>query len=90
MSHDERAEGHGCTGHGCPACAEEALASLKEDLSVARQSLYEVVGQRNDALAVIAKLKRALNTLARWQIDHAPHGDGDMCDFAENALKEVS
>ena len=29
---DERAEGHGCTGYGCPACAEEDandLASLR-------------------------------------------------------------
>ena len=37
---------------------EQVRDSLRVDLSVARQSLYEVVGQRNSLLARVALLER--------------------------------
>jgi hypothetical protein len=74
MTRDELAELHmikggpaltfpGCFKAGFDARDEE-VASLKEDLSVARQSLYEVVDQRNALFSENKRLRDALEFIA--------------------------
>ena len=38
-------------------------------------------------IAAAPELLKALRTLARWQIDRRGGGVGEMCDFAEDAIR---
>jgi hypothetical protein len=63
----------------------DRIELLREAVELEAARIKEILRIR----AENKKLKKALETLARWQVDHAPGGDGAMCDFAEAALKEI-
>ena len=54
-------------------------ATLRVDLSVARQSLYEVADQRNKAYARVAELEREVDVLRRY-------GNKDCTNMADVVL----
>ena len=87
MSHDERAEGHGCTGFGCGACEEEyqrrAVAAgarmAVEQLAIAHTKIKQLETALRDACMEHEDNCQCSGCKLAFDQSNVPLDEGDLC-----------
>ena len=73
----------------CGMCVAEMMGGFRARIATSVADYENAPGYDERVLAArVRHLENALHTLAHWQITHRT-GNGEMCDFAENALAPI-